>query len=187
MKQANPSSSHIPPPSNTQRLPTNITHQRTNNRQDRPRSLRSSPRPPQRNVLIRSLPIFLPSLLLLRNPQRNLHPIRRGNKSPLLLRGRQTSRNVPESDRVGPHAESRAPFFGDGFGEAGYAGFGQGVVCLARVAVQTRGRGYVYDVAGLAVFDAEVGGCGADELEGLGVVQGEDCVPLFVGCLGGGG
>jgi hypothetical protein len=91
---------------------------------------------------------------------------------------------MPESDRVGPHAESRAPFFGDGFGQAGDAGFGQGVVCLAGVAVQAGCRGYVYDVAGLAVFDAEVGGCGADELEGLGVVEGEDGVPLFVGCLG---
>jgi hypothetical protein len=181
------SSSHIPPPSNTQRLPTDITHQRANNRQNRPSSLRRSPRPPQRNILISSLPILLPSLLLLRNPQRNLNPIRRRDESPLFFGGRQASRNVPESDRVGPHAKSRAPFFGDGFGQAGYAGFGQGVVCLARVAVQTRGRGDVYDVAGLAVFDAEVGGCGADELEGLGVVQGEDCVPLFVGCLGGGG
>jgi hypothetical protein len=181
------SSSHIPPPSNTQRLPTNIPHQRTDNRQNRPRSLRRSPRPAQRDVLVSPLPILPPSLLLLRNPQRNLHTVRSSDKSALLLGRRQASRNVPESDRVRPHAEGRAPFFGDGFGEAGYAGFGQGVVCLARVAVQARGRGDVYDVAGLAVFDAEVGGCGADELEGLGVVQGEDCVPLFVGCLGGGG
>ena len=44
--------------------------------------------------------------------------------------------------------------------------------------------GDVYDVARFAVFDAEVGGRGADEFEGLGVVQGEDGVPLLVGGLG---
>ena len=175
---------HIPPARNTQRLPTNITHQRTNNRQHRPRRLRSSPRPPQRNILESLRPILPPSLLLLRNPQRNLHAVGRGNKRPLLLRSRQARRNVPERNGVGPHAEGGAPFFGDGLCQAGHAGFGQGVVRLARVAVQAGRRGDVYYVAGLAVFDAEVGGCGAHELEGLRVVQGEDRVPLFVGCLG---
>ena len=92
---------------------------------------------------------------------------------------------MAESDGVGAHAEGRAPFFGDGFGQADDAGFGQRVVCLAGVAVQAGGRGDVDDVAGGAVFDAEVGGCGADEFEGLGVVQGEDGVPLFVCCLWG--
>ena len=90
---------------------------------------------------------------------------------------------MSEGNSVGSHAEGRAPFFGDGFGQAGDAGFGEGVVCLARVAVQAGGRGDVDDVPGLAVFDAEVGSGGADELEGLGVVAGEDGVPLFVGCL----
>ena len=175
---------HIPPTSNAQRLPTNITHQRANNRQDRARSLRRSARPAQRNVLESSLAILPPSLLLLRNPQRNLHTVRSSDESPLLLGGRQAGRNVAESDRVGPHAEGRAPFFGDGFGQAGDAGFGQRVVCLAGVAVQAGRRGDVDDVARFAVFDAEVGGCGADELERLRVVQGEDGVPLFVGCLG---
>jgi hypothetical protein len=41
----------------------------------------------------------------------------------------------------------------------------------------------VYYVSWLAVSDAEVGRCGADEFEGLGVVEGEDGVPLFVCCL----
>ena len=91
---------------------------------------------------------------------------------------------MPEGYGVGADAEGGTPFFGYGLCEADDAGFGEGVVCLAGVAVQAGCRGYVYDVAGLAVFDAEVGGCGADELEGLRVVQGEDCVPLFVGCLG---
>ena len=90
---------------------------------------------------------------------------------------------MSEGNSVGSHAEGRAPFFGNGFGQAGDAGFGEGVVCLARVAVQARGRGDVDDVARLAIFDAEVRGCGADELEGLGVMKGEDGVPLLVGCL----
>ena len=91
---------------------------------------------------------------------------------------------MSESHGVGAHAECGTPFFGYGFCEADDAGFGQGVVCLAGVAVQAGRRGDVDDVARFAVFDAEVGGCGADELERLRVVQGEDGVPLFVGCLG---
>lgn len=174
---------HIPPTSNAQRLPANIAHIRTHNRQNRTRSLRRCARPAERNILKRTLAILPSSLLLLRNPQRNLNAIRRRHERTLLLRRRQTRRNVPESDRVGAHAERRTPLFGDGLGQAGHAGFGEGVVCLAGVAVQAGGRGDVDDVAGLAVFDAEVGRCGADELEGLGVVQGEDGVPLFVGCL----
>lgn len=49
-----------------------------------------------------------------------------------------------------------------------------------RVTVDTAGAADVDDAAGLAVFDAEVGARGADELEGGGVVEGEDGVPLFV-------
>lgn len=90
---------------------------------------------------------------------------------------------MPEGDRVGSHAERRAPFFRDRLGQARHACFGEGVVCLPGVAVQAGGRGDVDDVSGLVVLDAEVGGGGADELEGLRVVQGQDGVPLFVGCL----
>lgn len=90
---------------------------------------------------------------------------------------------MSEGYGVGAHAERGTPFFGDGFGQANDAGFRQRVVCLACVAVQAGGRGDVDDITGRAVFDAEVGRCGADELEGLGVVEGEDCVPLFVGGL----
>jgi hypothetical protein len=92
---------------------------------------------------------------------------------------------MPERYGVCSHAERRAPFFCYGFGQADDTGFCQGVVCLARVAVQAGGGGDVYYVPRLAVFDAEVGGCGADEFEGLRVMQGEDCVPLFVGGLEG--
>ena len=77
---------------------------------------------------------------------------------------------MSESDSVGSHSERRAPFFGDGFCKADYAGFGKGVVCLACVAVEAGGGGDVDYVAGLSVFDAEVGRCGTDELEGLSVV-----------------
>lgn len=90
---------------------------------------------------------------------------------------------MSESHGVGAHAECGTPFFGYGFCEADDAGFGQGVVCLAGVAVQAGGGGDVYDVPGGAVFDAEVGGCGADEFEGLGVVEGEDGVPLLISSL----
>lgn len=90
---------------------------------------------------------------------------------------------MSEGDCVSPHTERRAPFFRDGFCQADDAGFGEGVVCLAGVAVEARSGRDVDDVSGLAVFDAEVGCCGADEFEGLGVVEGEDGVPLFVGCL----
>jgi hypothetical protein len=131
---------HVPPSSNTQRLPTNITHQRTHNRQNRPRSLRRSPRPAQRNILKRTLPLaLLSSFLLLRNSQRNLNTVRRRNERSLLFRRRQPRSNVAKSNSVSSHAERRAPFFRDGLCEAYDAGFGESVVCLAGVAVEPRG------------------------------------------------
>jgi hypothetical protein len=131
---------HIPPSSNAQRLPTNIAHQRTNNRQNRTRSLRRRPRPAERDILESALSLaLLPSFLLLRNSQRNLNTIRRGHKSALFLRSRQTRRNMSERYGVSSHAERRAPFFRDGLCEAYDAGFGESVVCLAGVAVEPRG------------------------------------------------
>lgn len=44
--------SHIPAARDHNSLPSNVTHIRTANRQNRRRSLRSRARPPQRNVLI---------------------------------------------------------------------------------------------------------------------------------------
>jgi hypothetical protein len=131
---------HISPPRNAQRLPTNIAHQRTNNRQDRPRSLRRRPRPPQWDILESALSLsLLPSFLLLRNPQRNLNTIRRRHKRSLLFRGRQSRSNVSERYGVSSHAERRAPFFCNGLCEAYDAGFGESVVCLAGVAVEPGG------------------------------------------------
>lgn len=43
--------------------------------------------------------------------------------------------------------------------------------------------GDVDDAAGGAVLHSEVRGCGTDELEGRGAVQGDDGVPLLVGHL----
>jgi hypothetical protein len=115
---------HVPPSSNAQSLPTNITHQRANNRQNRARSLRRRPRPSQRDIPKRTTPLaLLPSFLLLRNPQSNFNTIRRRNKRSLLFRRRQASSNVSESNSISSHTERRAPFFRDGLCEAYDAGW----------------------------------------------------------------
>lgn len=90
---------------------------------------------------------------------------------------------MPERDRIRANAELGAPFLGDGFGEARDAGFGERVIGLAGVAGGAGCGGDIDDAAGGVVFEAEVGGGGADETEGGGVVEGEDRVPLFVGHL----
>ena len=77
---------------------------------------------------------------------------------------------MSESDRVSADAELGPPFFGDDFGEADDAGFGEAVVCLAGVAVDAGCAADVDDVTGFAVFNPEIGRCGADEFEGGGVV-----------------
>ena len=69
------------------------------------------------------------------------------------------------------------PFLRDGLGEAGHACFGETVVCLAGVAVRAGCAGDVDDAAGLAVLDAEIGRCLADEAEGCFAVDVEDRVP----------
>ena len=69
--------------------------------------------------------------LLAGNPEGNLRPVRRRDEGAGLLGSRQAGRHVPEGDGVGADAEGRAPFFGDGAGEADDAGFGDGVVGLA--------------------------------------------------------
>ena len=49
-----------------------------------------------------------------------------------------------------------------------------------RVAVDAAGAADVYYVPRLPVLDAEVWGCGSDELEWCGVVQRDNRLPLFV-------
>jgi hypothetical protein len=91
---------------------------------------------------------------------------------------------VAEGDGVGAHTEGWAPLFRNGLGETGHTSFGEGVVGLAGVAVNARGRGDVDDAARFAVLDAEVRSGIADEFEGCGSVKSEDGVPLLVGGLG---
>lgn len=49
--------------------------------------------------------------------------------------------------------------------------------------MHTRGRRDIDDGARLAIFDAEVGRGGADELKGRCAVQGNNSIPLLVGRL----
>lgn len=129
------SSLHIPPPSHTQSLPTNITHVRTDNRQDGSRGLSRGAWSAKWDILKSTLAILPSSFLLLRNPQRNLNPIRSSHKRSLLLRSRKSRSNMSERDCVSSHTERRAPFFSDSFRQADDACFGEGVVCLAGFAV----------------------------------------------------
>lgn len=121
--------------------------------------------------------------LLLRYTQRNSRPIRRSDKTPQLLRSRQPRLYKPKGHGINAHAKCRAPFLRDGLAEADDAGFGEGVVGLARIAVHAGGTAYVDNVAGFTVFDAEVGGGGADEFERRGGVDGNYVVPLLVAHL----
>lgn len=171
---------HIPSTSNTKRLPTNVAEQRRCDSQHRTRRLRRRPGPPQRNILERRRASLPRRLLRTRDPERDFVSIWRRDERTLLFRRRQAGQDMPERNCVRAHAEGWAPFFRDRFGEACDAGFGQGVVGLAGVAVEAGGGGDVDDVSGLAVFDAEVGGGVADELEGCGAVEGDDCFPLLV-------
>ena len=90
---------------------------------------------------------------------------------------------MPKCNSIGANAERRTPLFSDGFGKTCDAGFGEGVVRLPGVTVDAGGGGDVDDVAWLAVFDAEVGCCCADELEGCCAVEADDSFPLLVRCL----
>ena len=61
--------------------------------------------------------------------------------------------------------------------------FRKRIVRLSRITVNTGGTRDIDNIAGFAVFDTEVGCCCSDKLEGCGVVDGEDGVPLFIGHL----
>lgn len=90
---------------------------------------------------------------------------------------------MSESNRVRSNAKLGAPFLRNDFRQPVYACLCETVVGLAGVAVYARCGGDVDNAAGLAVGDAEVGRCFADEFEGCGVMQGYDVFPLFVGHL----
>lgn len=129
----------IPSSCNPNCLTTHIRKQRTSNRQHSPRRLLGTSRPSQRNVRIF---LCFPSIrsstlavlqLLARNPQRDLRPVRRRHVRAVFLSGCETGLDETEGDGVGAHVECGAPFFGDGFGKAYGARFGDGIVCLASV------------------------------------------------------
>lgn len=161
-------------------LTSHVRKQRAGDGQNTARRLRRRASPSQGNVARRRRGARPGALLLLRDAQRNLGAAGPFDKGALLLGRRQPRRNVAKGDGVGADAERGAPFLGDGLGEARHAGLGQGVVDLARVAVDARRRRDVDDGAGLAVLDAEVGGRGADNVEGRGGVQRDDGLPLLV-------
>ncbi len=84
--------------------------------------------------------------LCLRYAQRDFVPIRRRHERAFFFCGSQTGKDVSKSDGVGADAEGGTPFFGDDFGEAGDAGFGEAVVGLA--------------AGGVVSFGNPFGGCG---------------------------
>lgn len=130
-----------------------------------------------------------------RNPQRHPRPIRHSNRRTALLGRREPRRDEPECDRVRADTELRTPFFGDGFGEAYYACFGDGVVYLAaslnfpvsnglslrsevvcgkrnvRIPMNTRRTTNINNNTRLAVPEPEVWGCRTNEFEGGCVVH----------------
>lgn len=84
---------------------------------------------------------------------------------------------------VRPDAEGWAPLLCDCLCETGDTGFGQCVVCLACVAVEAGCGGDVDNGAWFAILDTEIWCGGSYKLEGLGVVESNDGVPLLVGRL----
>lgn len=82
--------------------------------------------------------------------------------------------------RVCAHAERRTPFFGDDLGETGDTCFGQAIIGLTCVAIDTTGAADIDDVPRLPVLDAEIGRRGSHELERSSIVEGNDGVPLLV-------
>lgn len=176
-----PAISAIPASGNHQRLPTDIREQRAGHGQDGARGLCRRTRPSQRNIRKPALGPLL--ILLARYAERDLCAIRQRDEAAELLCGREARLDVAKGDGVYAHAERGAPLLCERLCEAGNAGLGEGVVCLPRVAVDARGAADVDDVAGGAVFDAEEGRRGADELERRRAVQRDDRVPLLVGGL----
>lgn len=165
-------------------LSAEVAHVRAAGGEDGAGGLGGGAGPPQRDVGVRGLRLRGGGRgLLARDSERDLLAVREGDEGALLLGVRQAGHDVAEGDGVGADAELRAPLLRDRLGQADDAGLGQGVVGLARVAVDARGGGDVDDHARLTVLDAEVGSGGADQAERRGAVQADDGVPLLVGDL----
>jgi hypothetical protein len=172
---------HIPSTSHHNSLSTNISKQRTGNSQNRARSLSRSTRTSKRDIWMRGWSTC--SWLSAWDSQCNLCTIRQDLNRTLLLRLRQPCQDISKSNGVCANTESWAPFFGDCLCETGDTGFGDCVVGLTCVAVDARCGGDVDDVSWFAVLDAEVRGSSSNQLEWSTAVEGEDCIPLLIGCL----
>ncbi len=82
--------------------------------------------------------------------------------------------------RVCTHTERGTPFFGDDLRETDDTSFGQAIIGLTCVAIDTTGAADIDDVPRLPVLDAEIGRSGSHELERSSIVEGNDGVPLLV-------
>ncbi len=82
--------------------------------------------------------------------------------------------------RVCAHAERGTPFLGDDLRETGDTCFGQTIIGLTSVAIDTTGAADVDDIPRLPVLDSEVGRSGSHELERSSIMQGDDGIPLLV-------
>jgi len=105
-----------------------------------------------------------------------------------LLGASEAGLDEAKGDSVAADAET-SPLLGNGLGHAEDAHLGGGVVDLADIAVETAGGGDVDDAAVISLAlgvhlllggIAEVGGGGADDAEGGGLVHGEHQIPLLV-------
>lgn len=83
--------------------------------------------------------------------------------------------------RVRSDTKLRAPLFRDGLGQASDSCLGEGIVGLPSIAVKAGRGGDVDDASRFAVFDAEVRGGGADQLEGGCSMERDYCIPLLIG------
>lgn len=125
---------HIATTRNPNRLTIHIREVRTRNAENRSRRLLGARGSTKRDIGVRvGLGALLSIQLLAGNTQGNLGAVSSGDEGASLLGSRQTGSHVAEGDSVRADAESRAPFFGDGLGQADDAGFTDGVVCLASV------------------------------------------------------
>lgn len=132
-----PANLNIAPTGHGNRLPTDIREQRTHDRQDRACGFSRRTRPAQRNILERRRPIpLLGRLLLPRYSQRHLLPIRCRDERTRFLGCSQPRGDMSKCNGICADSERGTPFFCDCLCETRDSGFGEGVVGLARVAVE---------------------------------------------------
>ena len=197
---------HIPPPSNRDRLPINITHQRTAHGQHRTRRLRRCARPPQWDIQ-KGFLLTSSSLLRLRYAECDFLAIWRSNKSTSFLCGCQACEDVAESDGVGADAELGTPS-----GEVVSTSLGlenpggrremegkdinillsnrlrhprnprlrQRIINLPRIPIKSTRTANIHNDSILSIFHPKVRRRRPDDLERSSAVQVHDGVPLLV-------